>query len=433
MALPQAKKPDLDWDTVSFREILAEPVRNGVYKPAEFHGRGYPIVNMGELFAHEFISDQAMKRVELTDAEIAKSALEEGDLLFARRSFVLAGAGKCSIVSAPIERMTFESSLIRARVDKRLADPLFYYYMFRSPAGRDLMASIAVRTAVSGITGQDLMSLRVPFPELRTQSVIAQVLKRYDDLLRVNKRRISLLADVVRLIYTEWFVQFRFPGDEAIQLVDGPLGLVPQGWEVTTVGAALKTVGGGTPSTKSAEYWDDGSINWYTPSDLTSAAAMFVFESEKRITSEGLRGSSATLFPAYSVMLTSRATIGVIGVNTTEACTNQGFITCIPSDRLTYSQLYFWLERNRERILSLATGATYREISRSTFRSMPILVPPATVASVYSTVVSPMLEQIETLQRENRVLRETWAFLLQHLVSGVVDSARLRQRAESAA
>src|SRR2546423_1817495 len=132
----------------SFRHVLAEPVRNGVYKPAEFHGRGYPIVNMGEIFAHEFISDQPTHRVDLSDQEIAKSELEDGDLLFARRSFVLEGAGKCSIVSAPPERTTFESSLIRARVDKQVASPLFYYYFFRSPHGRDLIASIAVRTAV---------------------------------------------------------------------------------------------------------------------------------------------------------------------------------------------------------------------------------------------------------------------------------------------
>ena len=69
-----------------FGDMLAEPVRNGIYKPNEFHGRGARVVNMGELFAHDFISGQEMKRVELTDDEQAKSSLIDGDLLFAIRS-----------------------------------------------------------------------------------------------------------------------------------------------------------------------------------------------------------------------------------------------------------------------------------------------------------------------------------------------------------
>lgn len=203
MTVAQASESDR-WAAVSFREVLAEPVRNGVYKPAEFHGRGYPIVNMGEIFGYDFITDQPEKRIDLTDEEISKSALEDGDLLFARRSFVLEGAGKCSIVLAPVERMTFESSLIRARVDKRVADPLFYYYLFRSQTGRDLMASIAVRTAVSGITGQDLMRVTVPFPELAAQSVIARLLKRYDDLILLNERRSKVLDELLRCVFQQW-------------------------------------------------------------------------------------------------------------------------------------------------------------------------------------------------------------------------------------
>jgi type I restriction enzyme S subunit len=140
------------WILKKFGDILSEPVRNGVYKKKEFHGRGLKIINMGELFAYNFISNQEMKRVELNPNEVSKSIVQDGDLLFARRSLVLEGSGKCSLVVHPSENLTFESSIIRARPDRTQADSKFYYYLFQSQLGRALMASIATQTAVSGIT-----------------------------------------------------------------------------------------------------------------------------------------------------------------------------------------------------------------------------------------------------------------------------------------
>ena len=171
------------WPEMPFGELLAEPVRNGIYKPKEFHGRGQKVINMGELFAYDFISNQEMKRVELSPKELEKSLVRDGDLLFARRSLVLEGSGKCSLVVRPAEETTFESSIIRARLDQERASPRFYYYFFRSPAGRALMASIASQTAVSGITGSNLMQLRVPRPPLPAQRKIADILSAYDDLI----------------------------------------------------------------------------------------------------------------------------------------------------------------------------------------------------------------------------------------------------------
>jgi type I restriction enzyme, S subunit len=86
------------WRVVPFEQMLSEHVRNGIYKAKEFHGRGSRVVNMGDLFGNDFISNQEMKRVELTADEVARFGLREGDLLFARRSLVLEGSGKCSLI-----------------------------------------------------------------------------------------------------------------------------------------------------------------------------------------------------------------------------------------------------------------------------------------------------------------------------------------------
>ena len=122
-----------EWRTAEFGRVLAGGTRNGIYKKKDFHGTGARIVNMGELFAHPRLYDIPMKRVRLTETELARSSLAAGDLLFARRSLVAEGAGKCSIVMEVSEPTVFESSIIRARPDPAKADSLFLYYYFNSP------------------------------------------------------------------------------------------------------------------------------------------------------------------------------------------------------------------------------------------------------------------------------------------------------------
>ena len=100
------------WDWLPFEDLLLIPLRTGIYKKKEFHGRGCKIVNMGELFAHPRLkSSVEMKRVDLTRNEIDKSSLNDGDLIFARRSLTAEGAGKCTIILDVKEPTTFESSI----------------------------------------------------------------------------------------------------------------------------------------------------------------------------------------------------------------------------------------------------------------------------------------------------------------------------------
>ena len=91
------------------------------------------MVNMGELFSYDFISDQEMKRIELNDRELTNYLVKDGDLLFARRSFVLEGSGKCSLVVQPSEDTTFESSIIRARPNPDWVNPRFIIICFDHP------------------------------------------------------------------------------------------------------------------------------------------------------------------------------------------------------------------------------------------------------------------------------------------------------------
>jgi len=121
-------------------------------------------------------------------------------------------------------------------------------------------------------------------------------------------------------------------------------------------------------------------------------------------------------------MMTSRATIGVISINTTTACTNQGFITCIPNDRVSVYQIYFWILDNLELIDNVASGATYKEIGRGEFREFDFVIGDKPTNQRFDEIMSPIGRQIEVLLAKNANLRRTRDLLLPRLVSGEVGS-----------
>jgi type I restriction enzyme S subunit len=148
-------------------------------------------------------------------------------------------------------------------------------------------------------------------------------------------------------------------------------------------------------------------------------------QSANKITDLGLAKSSAKLFPPMSVMMTSRATLGVIAVNTTTACTNQGFITCIPSERFPLWLLYHWLKENAGVFEGFATGATFKEITKGVFRKLELVVPPIELTKAFELAVEPMMNLVLQLEQKNANLRTTRDLLLPKLISGELDVSTL--------
>jgi type I restriction enzyme S subunit len=257
--------------------------------------------------------------------------------------------------------------------------------------------------------------IKVLFPKHPdNQRKIAAILTAYDDLIETNNRRITLLEKMAEELYREWFVRMRFPGHQNTRFVKG----VPEGWEMRRIEHAFKYTGGGTPSKEVSSYWNDGTINWFTPSDITGAAGIFLSESENQCTDEGLARSSAKMFPAYSVMMTSRATIGAIGINTTPASTNQGFITCIPNERYPLPYLYHWLKLAKPYFEQLCGGATFPELTKGVFKALEILAPPEKIVEEFNNISMPIFQSIESLLKQNSLLTKTREILLPRLISG---------------
>jgi type I restriction enzyme S subunit len=242
------------------------------------------------------------------------------------------------------------------------------------------------------------------------------VLGTYDDLIATNQRRIALLEDAARRLYREWFVHLRFPGYESVPVKDG----VPEGWLSQTLGDVCDAVGGGTPSTTRPEYWG-GDVTWVTPTDVTRNDCLVLLDSEKKITEAGLANSSAKLVPPETILMTSRASIGFFALMDKPACTNQGFISVLPKQMNARSFLLFNLLGRVEEMIGLATGATFKELSKKTFRALPVLWPTDAILESFEVKAYPLIQQVRLIKKQNQQLAQARDLLLPKLMSGQLD------------
>lgn len=401
---------------------LCELIVDCEHKTAPKSPSGYPSIRTPNVGRGRLILDGVNRVDEETYIKWTRRAVpKKDDLIIAREAPV----GNVAIVRKGQEVCLGQRTVL-VRPDPSLVEPEFLCYFMLGEYVQTRFMAAATGATVPHLNMSDLRSLPIPeLPALPTQRRIASILSTYDDLIENNTRRIEILEEMARRLYEEWFVHFRFPGHEQVSFKETELGRVPEGWEVKTVADTFEIFGGGTPSKKEPSYWEGGTINWFSPTDLTRAGTAFMDSSGAKITDIGLRKSSARMFPAFSVMMTSRATLGVISINTTEACTNQGFITCLPSKRFPLYLLYYWLNANVETFISLGTGATFKEITKGTFKTIPLAVPSLQVANQFQDDVSPLMSLALNLQRKNANLRTQRDLLLPKLVSGEIDVSEL--------
>jgi type I restriction enzyme S subunit len=291
---------------------------------------------------------------------------------------------------------------------------LFYALFARREHIRELATEASHGTKKLDTNVLAAVQLPVPLPDVQRRTVA--VVSAYDDLIENNQRRMQLLEEAARLLYREWFVRLRFPGYEHTRRRTG----LPEGWERKRIGDIADCVGGGTPSTTVSAYWEDGTITWVTPTDVTRNQHLVLLDAEKRITESGLNDSSAKLVPPHAVLMTSRASVGFFAVAGRVVCTNQGFISIVPQHVAYSTFLLLQLSERVEEIRAMGSGSTYPEVSRGKFREFDVLVPPRRLVVDFDEQASPCLKQILVLKLQTKKLRAARDLLLPRLMSGEI-------------
>lgn len=399
----------MSWPEAKFETLYAEPSRNGVYKAKEHHGSGAKIVNMGELFGHEFVGPQDMARLSMSEQELEKSGLREGDLLFGRRSLVEAGAGKCSIVEGINEPTTFESSIIRARLDPEKCDPRFYYYWFRSPQGRGRIRSIVSGTNVKGIRGSDLKNLPVVQPDISTQCRVVEMVRPYDDLIETNRRRIALLDEAARLLYREWFVHFRFPGHEHVPLIDG----LPEGWERRKLGEVAETNRESYRAKELPDEIDYIDISSVAQGRVVSKTRMPVSEAPGRARRKVRDGDVIW----SNVRPNLRAYALILDPDDLDVVSTGFTVLSASSVPFTWLYMFVTMDGFVGHLINHATGAGYPAVRPDDFERAELVLPPKPLLDNFHEATEPNFRLIRILDQQNRKLAEARDLLLPRLMN----------------
>lgn len=177
-------------------------------------------------------------------------------------------------------------------------------------------------------------------------------------------------------------------------------------WKECTLSDLGTIVGGATPSTKDSSNYENGSIAWITPKDLSTHTERFISHGERNITEKGLKSCSAQLMPQNSILFTSRAPIGYIAIAKNEVCTNQGFKSIVPNKDTDFMFLYYLLRYNKDNIENLGSGTTFKEVSGSTMRNVPVKVPPLPTQQKIAAILSSLDDKIELNNKINTNLEQ---------------------------
>ncbi|EJO00573.1 restriction endonuclease subunit S [Oenococcus oeni] len=198
------------------------------------------------------------------------------------------------------------------------------------------------------------------------QIQIGSFFKSLDELITVNQRKLNELKKLKKA-----YLQKMFPKN-GVSIPELRFAGFTTPWEKRKLGDVSDIQGGGTPDSKNQAYWS-GDINWFTPTEVFNQG--YLSESRRKITKEGLLKSSATLMPPGTVLMTSRAGVGDMGILTQAAATNQGFQSMIPHKEMPSYLLYsmqFFISRMANK---LASGSTFMEISGKQLAKIEVMIP----------------------------------------------------------
>jgi type I restriction enzyme S subunit len=256
-------------------------------------------------------------------------------------------------------------------------------------------------------------------------SFIVNIKDKIKTLNAINRN----LEAMAKQLYDYWFVQFDFPDENGKPYKSSGGKMVwneklkreiPEGWQVVNLADFADIKNGATPSTSDdANY--GGDVIWITPKDLSDQQSKFVYQGQRNITEKGYNSCSTNMLPRNSILLSSRAPIGLVSIAKHELCTNQGFKNLVPKDIADCNYLYYYIKRHIKQIEQLGTGTTFKEVSREDLCGFPILkVMNSNLYKLWVAMTKEIFDKQLLITKENSILTKQRDELLPLLMNGQV-------------
>ena len=251
--------------------------------------------------------------------------------------------------------------------------------------------------------------------DFSTQQKIASILSSYDRLIENNTRRIRLLEQMAENLYKEWFVRFRFPEHENVEMVNG----LPKGWEIKIIADFGRIETGKTPPMSNRDLYG-GDILFVKTPDMHGK--MFVRSTSETLSQEGNNYQRTKLLPINSIMVSCIGTAGIVSINTNLAHTNQQINSIILNNLEDLEWLYYVCRQLKPTIeLFGATGATMTNLSKGKFEKLKIVVPKVDFRGDFHKRIRPYFKEIYALEQQNTFLTRQRDLLLPRLMSGKLE------------
>ncbi len=324
--------------------------------------------------------------------------LKNGDLIISARGTV----GELAIIPSA---MAFNQSCYGLRAKENVESMFLYYLLLNN---MNILKHHTHGSVFDTITRNTFESIEIDLPDMDKQKRIAGILSAIDDKIELNTAINENLEQQAQAYFIEIFVTN-----------------TKSEWRTGTISDLGNVVGGGTPSKKVNEYYTNTGIAWITPKDLSNNKSKFISHGEIDITDLGLAKSNATLMPNGTILFSSRAPIGYIAIADGQVSTNQGFKSIVPFESIGTAYIYYFLKKNLSAIENIASGSTFKEISGSTMKKFPAIIPDTDSLSKFQQFCNPLFEQQKALEHENQRLSAIRDILLPKLMNGEIDVSRV--------
>ena len=366
-------------------------------KCEDYYGGSIPWITPKDLssFKGRYITSGERNITEKGLASCSAQMMPKDAVLFTSRAPI----GYVAIASQSVcTNQGFKSIVVNEK-----ADPLFVYYLLKY--NKDAIEAMGSGTTFKEVSGKTMRAVKVRIPlDVSYQKRIAAVLDSLDTKIENNERINDNLEQQAQSYFQELFVDNADPE-----------------WAIGTISDLGTIVGGSTPSKAKPEYYTESGIAWITPKDLSINKSKFVSHGENDITELGLKNSSAAIMPEGTVLFSSRAPIGYIAIATDEVTTNQGFKSVVPKPEIGTPFVYFFLKNTLPVIEGMASGSTFKEVSGSTMKNVPAVIPDAETLAKFSDFCAPIFAQQRILEEQNQSLATLRDNLLPKLMSGEID------------
>ncbi len=353
-----------------------------------------------------FVNKEQVPFCKIDDNKKKKYLISENDLLIARTG---ATTGYNLVVDESYKNFVFASYLIRFNYNKNDLYPLYLKYVLKSQQWYGFVNNFISGSAQPGMNAKVFGKFQIPFFKYDIQKRISNILSTYDNLIENNNNRINLLEQMAENLYKEWFVRFRFPGYDYMEVEEKK----PRGWQIGT--EEKKHL---VPSI--FKYAELGNIGSFVRGKNITAAKML--KGDIPVISAGLQPSgfhnAANVYGASLTISASGANAGYLQYHVNDIWAAD---CSYYQDDATIWFVYNTLKYLRPVISNLQCGAAQPHVYPKNINKLCVLIPTEELIHKYNDFVKPYYDEIKVLNQHNQLLTQQRDILLPRLMSGKLE------------